>query len=346
MRLFVLLAGALFAGAAGCICLGQSTVTTYTPDLANGGYAVSSASTSSDHTQTQITQSLNGVQVPLEQHQQRVIRSDATGSVIETIVRRYTPDGQFASTERTVTETHTHADGSSTVQSSTYRTDVNGTEAPVERRTIDTQVAGKITTTNTVIEQAGQSGSFEPVEKHAEVTEDLSQGKEKKRSTTESIYRASAGEGFREAVRTVTTQTQSDDKTVEDVADYEPGITAGSLEFQERRVSTTTTTPGGNQSTIVNVYAPSADGVAQSPDAPPQLKQQQIITRIKNPDGSVVDTFSIREPNVSEPTELGAVRQITQTVCTGNCGAAPTVPPEAPPNDPAAKAASNSPAKP
>jgi hypothetical protein len=337
VRLFVLLAGALFAGAAGCICLGQSTVTTYTPDLANGGYAVSSASTSSDHTQTQITQSLNGGQVPLEQHEERVIRKDSTGSVTETIIRRYTPDGQFASTERTITESHTHPDGSSTVQSTTYRADVNGTEAPAERRTIDTQVAGKTTTTNTVIEQPGQSGSFETVEKQAEVTEDLSQGTQKKSSTTESIYRGIPGEGFREAVRKVITETQSDDQTVKDVTDYEPGSNAGSLQFQERRVSTTSTTPGGSQSTIVNVYAPSVDGVSPSSGDPPQLKQQQIITRIKNPDGSVVDTFSVREPNVSEPTELGDVRQITQTVCTGNCAGAPTAPPAAPPNDPAAK---------
>lgn len=341
MRLFVLLAGALFAGAAGCLCLGQSTVTTYTPDLANGGYAVSSASSSSDHTQTQITQSLNGGQVPLEQHEQRVIRSDSTGSVIESIVRRYDPDGQFASTERTLTETHTHPDGSSTVQSTTFRADVNGTEQPVERRTVDTQVAGKTTTNNTVIEQPGQSGSLEPVEKQAEVTEDLSQGTQKKSSTTESIYRANPGEGFREAVRKVTTETQSDDQTVNDVTDYEPGTTAGSLEFQERRVSTTTTAPNGSQSTIVNVYAPSVDGVVQSSDQPPQLKQQQIITRIKNPDGSVVDTLSVREPNLSDPTRLGDARQITQTVCTGNCGGPPTAPPaapaQAPANDPAAK---------
>jgi len=55
------------------------------------------------------------------------------------------------------------------------------------------------------------------------------------------------------------------------------------------------------------------------------------------PSTAVVDTFSVREPNISDPTSLGAVREITKTVCTGNCGGPPVTPAEAPANDPAAK---------
>jgi hypothetical protein len=331
VRLFVLLlAGPAFAFA-------QSTVTTYTPDLANGGQTVLSASTSSDHTQTQITQSLNGRQVPLEQHQERVIRSDANGSVTESIVRRADPTGQFFTTERTVTETRKNPDGSSTAQATTYRSDINGGDQLAERRTTGTHVSGKTTTVTIAIDQLGADGSLQTVEKRSDVTQDLSQGTEKKSSTTESIYRALPGESFHEAVRKVTTQTTSGDKTVEDTADYEPGAAAGDLQFQERRVSTTSKTPSGSQATIVDVYAPAADGVVQSSDDKPQLKQEQIITRVQNPDGSVVDTFSVREPNISNPTQLGAAREITRTVCTGNCGAPPAVPAEAPANDPTAK---------
>lgn len=300
----------------------------------NGGNIVKSASTSSDHTQTQITQSLNGVQVPLDQREERVIRSDSTGSLTEVTVKRYNFDGTYASTEKIVTETHKNPNGGSTVVTTTYRTDVNGSPQLAERRSEDTQVAGKTTSVSTVIEQPGLDGNFQAVEKRSEVTVDLSQGKEKKSSTTESVYRGDAGVGFHEAVRKVTTETQRDDQTVEDTVDYEPATADGALQFQERRISTTTTTPGGSQSTIVDVYAPAADGIVQSSDQPPQLKQQQIITRVQAPDGSVIDTFSIREPNVSDPTKLGAPRQITQTVCTGNCGGPPVVPAQGPPNDP------------
>jgi hypothetical protein len=324
VKLFVLLSAVALA-------FGQSTVTTYTADVPNGGFDVSSATSSSDHTQSQITQSINGTQVPLEQHQERVLRSDANSSVTESIVRRSDPTGQFVTTERTVTETRKNPDGSSTAQSTVYRSDINGSELPAERRTTDTRVAGPTTTVNTVIDRPGVNGSFQTVEKRSDITQDLTQGTEKKSTTMESVYRGSPEEGFREAVRKVVNSTVTDGRTVEDTTDYEQGATSGSLQFQERRVSTTAINPGGGQSTIVDVYAPSADGIVQSSDAQPQLKQEQIITRVQNPDGSVVDTFSVREPNVSDPTRLGAVRQITKTVCTGNCGAAPTTPPAAPP---------------
>ena len=325
MRLSVLL-----ATAAASLALAQSTVTTYTADLANGGFAVSSATTSTDHTQAQVAPSINGTQVPLEQHQERIIRSDANSSVTESIVRRSDPTGQFVSTERTVTEVRKNPDGSTAAVSTVYRSDINSTELLAERRTTETRVAGSTTNVNTVVERPGLNGSFQTVEKRADVTQDLTQGTDKKTTTTESVYRGSPEEGFHEALRKVTTDTLSGGQTVEDTTSYELGDTAGSLQFQERRVSTTKTTPGGAQSTIVDVYAPSADGIVQSPDAKPQLKQQQIITREQNPDGSVVDTFSVREPNVSDPTNLGAVRQITKTVCTGNCGTAPAAPAPAP----------------
>lgn len=333
MRFWVLRLSGLFAAAAGLAC-GQSTVTTYTPDLLNGGSLVKSAASSSDHTQTQITQSLNGVQVPLDQREERVLRSDASGSLTETTVKRYNFDGTYASTERIVTETRKSPNGSSSVIATTYRSDVNGSNQLVERRTEDTQVAGKTTTVNTTVEQPGMSGNFEAVEKRSAVTEDLSQGKEKMSSTTESIYRGNSSSGLREAVHKVTIQTQKDHQTIEDTTDYERSTPDGALEFQERRVSTTTTTPGGAQSTIVDVYAPAADGIVQSPGAPPQLKQQQILTRVQNADGTVVDTVSVREPNVSDPARLGAPREITRTVCTGKCGGPPVVPAEGPSNDP------------
>ncbi len=320
MRLFVLLGtGAVLTGSLACA---QSVITTYTTDLVNGGRDVTSTSSSSDHTQTQIAQSLNGEQVPLEQHSARVISEDANGSVTENIVKRYDPSGQFVSIERTLTELHKTADGSSTVKSTTYKSDINGGEQLAERRTTETKVAGNTTTVNVAVDQPGPNGGFQTVEKRVDVT-NTSLDK-KSSTTTESIYRGDSYGEMREAVRKVISQTRSGDKVVEDTTDYEPGVEAGALQFQERRVSTTTAASNGSQSTVVDVYAPSADGHVQDPGAKPQLKQQQIITNLKNPDGSTVQTFSIREPDVSDATHLGPLRQITQTVCTGNCtGAAP-----------------------
>ncbi len=320
MRAFVL------AAVCSAIACGQSTTTTYTADYANGGFAVSSSSSSSDHTQTQTAQSLNGGSVPLEQHEERVIRSDANGSVTESTVKRYDPTGQVISTQRTVTEVQKTPNGS-TSQSTIYQTDLNGQEQVTERDTTDTRISGQTTTVNTNIDRLSLGGTFETVEKRSAVTQAETPGNEKKSTSTESIYRGDPAGGYREAERKVTTITTGAGKATTDTTDYEPGSINGELQFQERRVSTTSTAANGDQSTIVDVYAASADGTVRDSDRPPQIKQEQIITRTKNADGSVVDTFGVREPSVSDPTILGDVRPITRTVCTGKCGEAPATPP-------------------
>ena len=68
----------------------QSASTTVITDL-NGNRVTAASSTSTstatDHTQTKLTQNLNGRQVPLEQIEEHVLRSDSTGKVTERIVR-------------------------------------------------------------------------------------------------------------------------------------------------------------------------------------------------------------------------------------------------------------------
>lgn len=324
MRLFVLLA----AGSA--LAWAQSTVTTYTADPTNGGYATSSSTTSSDHTQTQTAVSLNGQRVPLEQHEEHILSSNASESVTESIVRRYDATGQLMSTERTVTDLRRLPGGGSTATATKYTSDVNGGSQPTERSTTETRVSGSTTTVDTVVDRPTLNGSFEAVEKRSAVSQSETHGKDKSSSTTETIYRGSSDSGFREAQRTVTRETVSGDQTVQDTTDYEPGSQNGALQFQERRVSTTSSTPDGSRSSIVDVYAPSADGTVRDPEAAPQIKQEQIITHIKKPDGSVVDTFSVREPSVSDPTKLGDAKQVTQTVCTGKCDTPPAGVPAAP----------------
>jgi hypothetical protein len=319
--------------AAAAFALAQSTITTYTPDLLNGGFIPLTTTDASDHTQTQVTQSLNGRQVPLEQHEERVLSRGADGSMTtESIVRKYDPTGQLASTERIVTEQHPTAGGGSVVSSTTYRTNINGDSPPVEHRTVDTRVSGSTTSVNTVVERPSLDGSLQTAEKSSEVTEST----DTRKTTTESVYRRDSNDGFSEAERKVTTQASSGGQTVVTTTLYQPGGTAGALQFQEQRVATTTSNPDGTQVSRVAVYGPAADGEAQIAGAAPQLKQEQIVSQEKRADGSIAETFSIRETSVSEPSQLGPPRVITQTVCTGNCGGS-VAPVAAPPPDPAAK---------
>jgi hypothetical protein len=321
----------ILALAAAALAPAQSTTTTYTPDLLNGGLIPLTTSDSSDHSQTQITQSLNGRQVPLEQHVERVLSRAADGTVTtESIVRKYDPTGQLITTERTVTEQRSTPGGGSVVNSTTYRTNVNGDDQPVEHRTVDTRVSGSTTAVDTVVDRPGLDGSLQTAEKSSEVTE----GTDAKKTTTASVYRRDSNDGFTEAERKVITQTQSGSQTVVSTTLYQPGGVQGGLQFQEQRVATTTAQPDGTQATRVDLYAPAAYGEPQGADAAPHLNQEQIITQEKRADGSVAQTFSVRETSVSDPTQLGPPRIITQTVCTGKCDAAPA---PAPAPDQAAK---------
>jgi hypothetical protein len=309
----------LLALAAAC-AFAQSTTTSYTPDLLNGGVIPLTTFDSSDHAQTQITQSINGRAVPLEKHEERILSRAADGTLTtESIVRKYDPTGQLASTERTVTEQRSTTGGGSIVNSTKYRTNVNGDEQPVERRSVDTRIAGSTTAINTVVERPGLEGSFQTTEKSNEVSE----GTDAKKTITASVYRADTNDGFTEAERKVITQTHSGDRTVVTTTLYQPGGEVGALQFQEQRVATTTVKPDGSQTSVVDVYAPAADGHVQDANSPPQLKQEQIITHEKGPDGSVKETFSVREPSVSDATHLGPPRIITETVCIGKCDTAP-----------------------
>ena len=311
--------------------LAQSTTTTYTPDLLNGGSIALTTSNSSDHTQSQIAQSLNGVAVPLEKHEERVISRSADGTVTtESIVRKYDPTGQLASTERTVTEQRAIPGGGSTVNSTTYRTNIDGGEQPVERRSVDTHVSGSTTAVNTIVERPGVEGGFQTTEKRSAVTE----GTDAQKTTAESVYRPDPNGGLAEAERKVIAETHSGARTVVTTTLYQPGGAVGALQFQERRVATTTAASDGSKTSIVDVYAPAADGHVEDASSPPQLKQEQITTHEKRPDGSYADVFSIRETNVNDAAHLGPARVITQTVCTGNCDTAPV---RAPVPDAAAK---------
>jgi hypothetical protein len=301
----------------------QSATTRYQQDL-NGNRAVVDAFTSTDGERTQRFQSINGRQVPLEQTVDRVVREDANGKVTERIVQRFDTDGHLSSTEHVTIEENKLPGGGSSVRETTSRSDVNGRFQEAERRTTETRVAGSTTTANTVIDRPTLNGSFETMEKRASVTE----GPPANQHTTESVYRRDGTGGFQEALRYVTTTSKADDTTKENTADYEPGLD-GQLQLHSQSDSTTTKRPDGTEVTKTDMYAHTVAGVLQDNTASMRIKEQQVVERRTNPDGSVVETLSVRRPTVSDPNRLGALRQLFETVCQGKCQ------PESKPAEPA-----------
>jgi len=264
-----------------------------------------------------------------------VIREDANGKVTEKTIRRFDATGQPSTPERVVTEETKLAGGGSTVRSTTYQTDINGNVTPAERRTVETRVQGSTTTAQTVVERPSMNGSFNTVEKRTAATN----GTEANRSTTESVYRSDGNGGFREELRYVKTVATSGDQTIENTADYEPGLT-GRLELHAQSSSTVRKLPDGSEVSEVNLYSSNVPGRLQDNLAAQQIKEQQIIERRVLPNGSVTETLSVRRPSISDPTRLGDLQKLSETVCTGKC--VPDKPAPTPPPAPAKPAAGNS----
>jgi hypothetical protein len=301
----------LLFGAA--LAFAQSATNTYMKDL-NGNRADGQSFISTDGERTERFQSINGRQVPLEQTVDRVVRQDANGKVTERILRKFAPNGQLASTERVLIEENKLPGGGSSVRETTYRSDVNGGFQEAQRQTIETHVNGSTTTASTVIDRPTLNGSFDTVEKRSEVTVSSAANQR----TTESVYRRDGAGGFQEALRYVKTSSTVNDTTTETSANYEPGVT-GLLQLASQTDSTTTRRADGTETTQTNLYAHTVTGRLQENNAPMRVKEQQIVERRVNPDGSVVETLSVRRPSISDPNRLGELQKLSETVCKGKC---------------------------
>jgi hypothetical protein len=296
------------------LALAQSTTTLYTTDL-NGHRVAESTFGSTNGDQTQLKQSINGRQVPLQDIVTRVLADEPNRRVTETIIRRYDPTGRLASTDRTVTEEQKRP-GGSTINATLYRTDLNGNYQEAERRTIETATQNGATTADVTISRMGLSGSFQPVEKRKIVTTG-----DPKSSVheDETIYRPSDSGPFYEAVHNVTDTVMKDGNSTSTKTSYELDF-QGKLSLINQQVTTVTKNPDGSEVTATAYYGAAAYGVARTQQpGPPQLKQEDITVR-KQVNGTVVETTSTRLPEtLADPSRLGPPRVISETVCTGKC---------------------------
>jgi hypothetical protein len=74
----------------------------------------------------------------------------------------------------------------------------------------------------------------------------------------------------------------------------------------------------------VNIYGRNVPGTVS--DSGLKLQEQQVIETTPGPNHTVVQTLSVRRPTVSDPQSLGPARQLSETVCQGDCKPAKTGP--------------------
>jgi hypothetical protein len=293
--------------------LAQSEAVLLTPDL-NGRSVESAAYVAKDGDRTELTQSINGRQVPLEKTDVHVLSEGPSGKTTETIVRKYDATGQLASTERTVSVEQKTPTGS-VANATIYRSDLNGGLQEAERRTIESQTQGSTTTTDVAISRPALSGSFQVAEKRNIVT--VANKDADSVQATETVQRPDQNGQLSEAAREVREQTKAGDKVTSNTAHYELDYT-GKMNLIRQQVDTTSKSPDGSIVTERNTFAPSIYGVARSGDGAPKLQEQEVIVRHEN-NGVVTEKTTVSRPTLQDPNRLGPPSPVSELVCTGKC---------------------------
>jgi hypothetical protein len=296
----------------------QSTVSSATSVDINGnvvadGPTISQTKAANGSQTTVTTQSINGRSVPMEQVEERVLRNDSSGRVTERIVRKYDPQGDPLPPVRQTIEEQKRPDGSSTTQSTTYSTDFNGNTQITEKLVTDTQKSASGEISETVVQRPTLNG-LETVEKQSEVV--TKQGNNYQSEST--TYRRDGNGGFSPAVRQTIEHTVQGATSSDNAAEYERGAT-GELQLHGQTVTKTVTRPDGTKEAVVDIYSRNVPGTVSGNDSGLKLEEQQTIDSALGPGNTVVQTLSVRRPTVSDPGTLGPARQLSQTVCKGDC---------------------------
>jgi hypothetical protein len=253
--------------------------------------------------------SINGRLAPRESVEEKVIREDANGKVVERYVRRFDATGNAGPVEKTVIEER--KSGNTLMTTSTvYRGDLNGNLMPAERSVAQAVEQGNTVQTNVTIERSGFDGQMAPVERIAQTT--VKSSAEAQQQTTTRMRRDANG-NFYEAVREVRdTTTPKNGPAVENRAQYVDGALA------EQSVARTVVGPNGSRTTVIDVYATQQPGLSADAGGRLALKEQQQIVREVGAGGkTATETVTSRKPNVSDPGRLGPAQVLSRTTCSG-----------------------------
>lgn len=305
---------ALFAllAAAGTVAVAQQS-TTYGTDL-NGRrtvYSSTSASQADGVTKrSELTQSINGRNVPLESTEERVVREDASGRVVERIVRKYDANGNPGGVEKQQVEERKNADGTVSSTVSVYRGDLNGRMTLTERIRTDAQKSGNTTTSTVSVERGGINGGFDLIERR-NITETQNGSSVNTVSTTS--RKGNSGQ-FVEALKVVTDAQEVNGQLVQNQAQYEAAGDYGRLQLSSQTVTRSRKNADGTESKEVDIFR-SVPGRAD-PSGKPALQERQII-EVRRAGESLTETTLVQRPTMNDPNRLGPAVRLSERVCTG-----------------------------
>jgi hypothetical protein len=301
------------------LCAQDSSVRTSTSVDINGRRVVDAPqidqTKSKNSTETtEKMQSINGRMVPIERVEDRVVRDDASGRVVERLIRGYDATGNPTPPVKETIEEQKRPDGSSTIQTSRYQGDINGGMRLVEKSTTDIRKSGSTETSDTVLQRPSVNGSLETVEKRDAVRVKEGAGYREEATT----YRRDGNGSFGVALRKTTEHIEQGGQATDNTADYEAGPD-GRLQLHGQTVANIVTRPDGSKDSVVSIYGQNVPGTVD-PTGRLKLYEQQLIEQKAGPGNTMVETLSVRRPTVSDPNTLGPTKQISETICKGKCG--------------------------
>ena len=298
------------------LCAQQGSVTTTTAVDINGhrvadGPEVIHSKSDGRSEKTEILQSVNGRTVPIERVEERVVRDDSSGRIVERLIRRYDQTGAPTAPAKEVIHEQKRPDGSSMKQVSTYRGDINGGMQLIEKSTTEVQTSGSTESAETVVQRPTVNGSLETVEKQSSIKMKQPAGYTEDKTT----YRRDGNGSFRAAVRETTEHSEQGQQASDSTAEYELGAN-GQLQLHSQKVTKTVKAADGSKDQVVDIFGQNVPGTVDPGGL--KLYEQQLIQRKPGPN-EVTETLSVRRPTISDPKLLGPARQISETVCRGKC---------------------------
>lgn len=237
------------------LCAQDSSVRTTTSVDVNGnrvpdGSQVEQVKSKNSTEITERLQSINGRMVPIEHIEERVLRDDASGRVVERMIRQYDATGNPTRPVKETVEEQKRPDGSSTRQTTRYSTDINDSTQVVERSVTNTRKSGSTETSDTELQRPGVYGSLATVQKKETVR--VQNGKNYQEEST--TYRPDGNGGFGPAIRQTTEHTEQGGQSRDNTVEYEPGPD-GQLQLHSQRVANTVAKSNGATESVVDMLA-------------------------------------------------------------------------------------------
>ena len=233
-----------------------------------------------------------------------MLHQDSQSKVVERVIRKYDPTGNPGLPITIRIEEKKNPDGSTSILSNSYETDLNGNKQLFERSST-LKRGGAAKESSTTVERATLNGGLQTVER------DTDGGAQDRRQCEGGIDLVPAGcERQLHALRPDGEAT-SKAGAVEtaDAANYEMGPD-GKLVLASRSIDHVVTKPDGSKVVDSDVYSRFNAGRASDVNASePRLQQQVHKELTPGPGGVTIETTSVRARLANDPSRFGDLQR-------------------------------------